>query len=437
MTPYNARRRRVGGAETAVSPRATTASLHLTAGRLTGRPHHLKDNRAIAGAGVCQIEFRELVLQRHVLREPILLRTGDTKLFSRFPRLGALTAATALGLVSVLPQSAAAQTLAPLQHPRLAASMLVLLPLAQGTPNVIGDCLDNASVNSSNGNIEQHTTGGLLYWRKSDSATIFTDGNMTWLNGPFGLQSRPNTAAPFDWENLGGIGTTTITPPVNPVPASAPPPAQSDSSTRPVVASGADWSHSDRSGQDLHNSNLYDGKFVETNFSGANLSGANLSNSDSTSAVLAQADLHDSTLYNAKFVKTDFSGANLSGAYMSLADIKQAVFTQADLTRVQLTGATSGPDTQGPIFFQAHLNNAKLNNAKLPYADFRQADLRNADLSRSSLSGADLRNADLRGADLSQVDFSNANLSGANLTGTTFVGAKWTNSIKLGCTGCP
>ena len=39
----------------------------------------------------------------------------------------------------------------------------------------------------------QQTTGGLLVWRKLDNWTAFTNGSITWINGPFGLQARANT----------------------------------------------------------------------------------------------------------------------------------------------------------------------------------------------------------------------------------------------------
>ena len=74
-------------------------------------------------------------------------------------------------------------------------------------PEVVGDCLENERFNPANGNTEQRTTGGLLVWRKADNWTAFTDGHTTWVNGPDGLQNRPN-AERFPWE-----------------PAAAPPPA--------------------------------------------------------------------------------------------------------------------------------------------------------------------------------------------------------------------
>ena len=40
-----------------------------------------------------------------------------------------------------------------------------------------------------------------MIWRKADNWTAFTDGNRTWINGPFGLQSRLNTEL-LDWERI-------------------------------------------------------------------------------------------------------------------------------------------------------------------------------------------------------------------------------------------
>lgn len=74
-------------------------------------------------------------------------------------------------------------------------------------PNEVGQCIDNEGYNPANGDALQHTTawhgkGGLLVWRKADNWTAFTDGANTWINGPYGIQKRPN-AERFDWENDG------------------------------------------------------------------------------------------------------------------------------------------------------------------------------------------------------------------------------------------
>src|SRR6185369_11501110 len=63
----------------------------------------------------------------------------------------------------------------------------------------IGNCLEDEHFNVENGNAEQRTTGGLFVWRKADNFTAFTDGGTTWVNGPNGLQSRPNNER-FSWE---------------------------------------------------------------------------------------------------------------------------------------------------------------------------------------------------------------------------------------------
>ena len=67
-------------------------------------------------------------------------------------------------------------------------------------PGIVGDCVENEWHNADNGDGLQRTTNGLLVWRKADNWTAFTDGATTWINGPFGVQSRPNDRR-FDWEN--------------------------------------------------------------------------------------------------------------------------------------------------------------------------------------------------------------------------------------------
>ena len=63
----------------------------------------------------------------------------------------------------------------------------------------VGECLEDEHFSAENGDTEQRTTGGLLVWRKADNFTVFTDGGTTWMNGPNGLQSRPNGER-FSWE---------------------------------------------------------------------------------------------------------------------------------------------------------------------------------------------------------------------------------------------
>ncbi len=66
-------------------------------------------------------------------------------------------------------------------------------------PLQVGACVEDENHNPVNGDGLQHTTNGLMVWRKADNWTAFTDGYRTWINGPTGLQSRLNTER-FPWE---------------------------------------------------------------------------------------------------------------------------------------------------------------------------------------------------------------------------------------------
>lgn len=74
---------------------------------------------------------------------------------------------------------------------------------------IVGDCLEDEH-HGANGDALQHTTGGLLVWRKADNYTAFTDGYRTWVMGPFGLQRRLNTER-FPWEAPADSGGGTMT----------------------------------------------------------------------------------------------------------------------------------------------------------------------------------------------------------------------------------
>ncbi len=71
--------------------------------------------------------------------------------------------------------------------------------LASLIPDVVGQPVENEHHNAVNGDGLQQTTKGLMVWRKADNWTAFTNGYMTWINGPFGIQSRLN-ADRFPWE---------------------------------------------------------------------------------------------------------------------------------------------------------------------------------------------------------------------------------------------
>ncbi len=120
--------------------------------------------------------------------------------------------------------------------PLLASLLLLVAPvtpptLAQSTPDcrfvlgfqtlhdlipaTVGPCLDDEQHNPTNGDALQHSANGLLVWRKADNFTAFTDGYTSWVNGPYGVQQRLNTAR-FAWEaNPDGLPVVGAAPTTN------------------------------------------------------------------------------------------------------------------------------------------------------------------------------------------------------------------------------
>jgi hypothetical protein len=125
-----------------------------------------------------------------------------------------LVAAIAV-LIAVLPAMAPAAHAAGPAEQAGCVFTLGFKALRDQIPQVVGQCLENERVNPANGNTEQRTTGGLLVWRAADNWTAFTNGATTWLNGPFGLQSRANAGPLFPWETgaVAGGGSPAAAPP--------------------------------------------------------------------------------------------------------------------------------------------------------------------------------------------------------------------------------
>jgi uncharacterized protein YjbI with pentapeptide repeats len=272
--------------------------------------------------------------------------------------------------------------------------------------DIVGSCRENERPNPYNGNVEQLTANGLLYWRACDNITGFTDGNVTWINGPVGLQNRLSTDAPFDWEPISAcvVGRpSTPEAPVAPAPAPlAPAPTPIPTPPAPVIPI---WPTPEPC--PLNTVNIRNG---------------DLSNLDRRGVNYMCADA-----YHAKFAGADFSAANLAQATLEGADVSRVIFYGARMTLAVLRSTTGG----GTNFGGADMRGAKLSTAKLPNSDFRYADLNSADLSRAVVSGSDLRGADLRGADLSQSNFSGANLTGANLCGADITGTNFSKAIGV------
>jgi plastocyanin len=108
---------------------------------------------------------------------------------------GTITVQTA-PVASTVPAPAAA---APAPAAAPCQFILGFSTLAGALPQQVGKCVDDQA-SAPNGDALQHTSGGLLVWRKSDNWTAFTDGYHTWVNGPNGIQERLNTAR-FPWEH--------------------------------------------------------------------------------------------------------------------------------------------------------------------------------------------------------------------------------------------
>ena len=104
--------------------------------------------------------------------------------------------------------------------------------------HIVGECLENEHYNHI-GDSNQHTTSGLMAWRKADNWTAFTDGHRTWINGPYGLVMRLNTER-FTWEAdyaeivLG----VQVTPTPRPQPTATPAPTTSGRASLTLATGG-------------------------------------------------------------------------------------------------------------------------------------------------------------------------------------------------------
>lgn len=124
-------------------------------------------------------------------------------------RLAGLAAVVAtVGLVAVFTGSALAQTpnTGGMMGPGGAGGgnvaghrfMMGFADMASMMGGIMGQPLED-EWHSANGDGLQRTTIGMMVWRKADNWTAFTNGYMTWVNGPYGIQQRLNTER-FPWE---------------------------------------------------------------------------------------------------------------------------------------------------------------------------------------------------------------------------------------------
>lgn len=101
-----------------------------------------------------------------------------------------------LGLTVALAVATAMVNIAFAQEPEF---RMGFKSLAERIPDLVGQPLDNEQFNPQTGQSVQPTTRGLMVWRRADNSTSFTDGSITTILGPFGLQRRPNDTL-FAWE---------------------------------------------------------------------------------------------------------------------------------------------------------------------------------------------------------------------------------------------
>lgn len=93
--------------------------------------------------------------------------------------------------------------------------------LHDAIPAEVGDCIDVQAFDAA-GNAVQHTSQGLLIWRKADNRVTFTDGFFTWVDGPNGVRRRLNTEC-FTFEPCQGATLVPDNPTPTPVPWRPPP----------------------------------------------------------------------------------------------------------------------------------------------------------------------------------------------------------------------
>jgi hypothetical protein len=71
-------------------------------------------------------------------------------------------------------------------------------------PNLVGTCVSTQQVSDPQGDTMQETSNGLLTWSSATNIVEFTNGERTWVYGPYGLVMRDATTS-YPWE-----GTTSL-----------------------------------------------------------------------------------------------------------------------------------------------------------------------------------------------------------------------------------
>ena len=125
-----------------------------------------------------------------------------------------------IGLVLAWP----ATTLAAPAHQAGCTFKLGFKALYDQIPDIVGVCVSDEYWNAL-GDSNQQTRKGLMAWRAADNWTAFTNGATTWINGPYGVASRPNEGPFFAWESRAATNPPYAPRVSQPLPRAAAPPA--------------------------------------------------------------------------------------------------------------------------------------------------------------------------------------------------------------------
>jgi hypothetical protein len=106
-------------------------------------------------------------------------------------------------------------------------------------PELVGECVTAEQPEPATGNSTQHTTKGLLVWRRADGLIAFTDGHRSWVRGPDGaIRARLNDER-FAYEAAPAGSQLRVVPAGPPIGAGAPPTAAESAATpAPTTAAG-------------------------------------------------------------------------------------------------------------------------------------------------------------------------------------------------------
>jgi len=86
-------------------------------------------------------------------------------------------------------------------------------------PDQVGHCVADPRASDDQGDMLQETNKGVFTWSKATNISEFTNGDHTWIYGPYGLVLR-NTSTSYPWEGatslVAGIAINAQGNPIDP-----------------------------------------------------------------------------------------------------------------------------------------------------------------------------------------------------------------------------